>query len=510
MKSKISILIIVILAFSSCLRDNIVWDSENVDYRSWKLAAPIAKIHIPLYETMKKELDFDDLFVNEKGVICIRYTQTENIEWDNEKIGIRGYEKNWMIPYVAHSGSVNTNTSFKMPLMTYQYDSYVKIAELSTGKINFTLITVPGGLSGNIIITIPKLTKDGKAFTETISLSSVGTLNYPIAGYMLETDDNHDLEVEFSINASGTTSGIVNIHFEVTKMDVSYLSGYFGKVEYNEEYEINFDFFDEFNFNGTFGFREIKMDTKATNRAGLPMEVKADLFFTDEIGLNKKLNLSPPFKFDMSGAAKTGDNVTPSVNTFSTMLPEIEFENGKYPTKLKFEFNGTTNPNGNPDTDVNFIVKNNNESLANVDFTLTVPLYIKVEEFSRMDIMDFDYNDIISDYEDFSTSVKSMSINLAIANNLPFEITLAATAIDDFGKHVEQILHPTHVTKGTQNISIPIIQYQLEKFKSEDVKNIIFHTTAKTANGGYVEVKEDFFLDIDVSMRFEAEILNLF
>jgi hypothetical protein len=252
------------------------------------------------------------------------------------------------------------------------------------------------------------------------------------------------------------------------------------------------------------------VDAKVTNKAGLPMDVKADIFFVNESGLNEQLELEKDFEIRVPSAVKSGNNITPGVKSFSTKIPEIEFENGKYPTKLKFDFNGITNPDGDPDTDINFIVKNNNDTLAKVDFTFTVPLYIKVEEYSRTDTASFDYNDIINDDEEFSKSIESMTINLAIANNLPFEITLAAIAVDEAGNHVEPILHPTLVTKGIQNIPISLIQYQLERFKSENVKDIVLYTTAKTTSGGYVEVKDDSFLNIAISINIKADIPNIF
>jgi hypothetical protein len=208
---------------------------------------------------------------------------------------------------------------------------------------------------------------------------------------------------------------------------------------------------------------------------------------------------------------------TPYDTLFPTKLYEIEFENGDYPTKLKFEVEAITNhKNGVSLGEVeNFIVKNDNNSLAEIDFALTVPLYVKIEEFSRSDVVAFDYNDIINNDEKFSNGVENMTINLEIVNNLPFEVTLSAIAVDDADNHVETILEEEsgsiYFKKEMQYITIRLIKSQLDRFRSEEVKKIIFHTTAKTPNQeGYMKIEEDSSLDIGVSIQFTTGLPNIF
>jgi hypothetical protein len=520
MKSKISILTAILaLTVVSCLKNDIVWESENAELRTLEFAAPIVKIHVPLYETMKKEFDFDDLFVNSEGVICVQYTKSEVIEWNND-IGIQRYDnfdKPWQAPITA--GTINTQfPPFAVHLQSHSPDksgTYIKKAELASGEIKFSLTGLNVLSNGYVTITIPELTnRQGDSFTEIITLPTSQTdYNYNLEGYTIETDNNHNLNVEFAINATATSAGSLYIQFEIFNFEVSFLSGYFGEIIKTEEYEIEFDFFNELDFDGTFGFRDIAIDAKVTNMAGLPMNVKADIFFVDENALNEKLNLTPPFNFDVSSATISNNDKTiiPAVETFPTMtLTEIEFKNGVFPNKLKFEIEGKTNyVNGSLVTDVeNFVVKDDNNILAEVDFTLTAPLYVKIGGYSRTDTIGFNFNDIISDDEDFPSSVDNMMINLAIVNNLPFEITLEAFAVDDAGNYVETVLNSTIITGGTQKVPIHLIQRQLELFRTADVKNIVLHTIAKTVNEDYVKIKADSYLDISVSINFKSSIPN--
>ena len=510
MKSKISILTVVLaLMIASCLKNDIVWKSDDLKLRTWEIDAPIINVHIPLYETMCKEFDFDDLFVNEKGVVCIRYTRSESIGWDSN-IGIQGYSNSSNpLSILFELGAVDATLSpFKVSLKpSDKTGSYVKKADLSAGEISFTL-TEANNLTGYIKVTIPELTNEDGEFNKTINLPSSGE-NYTLEGYKIETDENHDLNVEFTISASASASGSLGIKFEISEMDVSYLSGYFGETEKTENYEIEFDFFDELNFDGNFGFREIKIDAAVTNMVGLPMDVKADVSFTNENGLNKPLEFDKDFEFHVQGATESTPYHMP---TFSTTLPEIEFEHKNYPTKLKFDLEATANQkNGVSLGEVeNFIARNSNNSLAEIDLTLTVPLYVKVGEFNRSDTVAFNYNKIINDFhvEEF----ENMTINLEIVNNLPFEVTLSVIAIDAENNPVETILLDGNIyfTKETQYIAIPMIKYQLDRFKSEDVKKIALYTIAKTPNESYVEVKDNSSLDIAVTMHFNTNVPNIF
>ena len=499
MKLKISILTAILtLVATACLENEIVYDSKNLEYRQIEFTGPIAKVHVPLFATMKKRLKFKELIIDNDGLICVRYFQSEGIEWS--EIGLRGYSTNWTIP--ISGGSVAEGTEFKVRLLSSEEaDSYVSEASLETGEISFTLF-VTGGLSGDIVVTIPELTKDGVAFTETISLSSSGTPNeYSLEGYIIATDTNRDEKIQFAGNdISG--SGSLNVAFKLSEMDVSYLSGYFGKMIRNEEVEMDIDFFDELDFEGIIGIKDIKIDAVVTNRVGMPMNVSADAYFINRKGMDEQLELTPQFDFEVDGASTPA---MPVVKLFSTMLPVFEFGGeSSYPTKLKFEFEGVGNPDGNPNGDVeNFIIKSDVDSLAKIYLTLTVPLHIKVEEYSREDIINFDYNDFMGNDEKYINNVEYLYINLTVDNGLPFDITLEATAIDESGTYRSPILSGTNIISEemAKRIEIKLDKDQLEEFRTKEVKQINLQTKGKTKNEDYVKVNYSAFLDITVSIK---------
>jgi hypothetical protein len=317
--------------------------------------------------------------------------------------------------------------------------------------------------------------------------------------------------VQFSINASGTGSGTLDVDFGISEMDVSYLSGYFGQISSTEAGEMDFNFFDELDFDGIVGFKDIKMTAAVMNHIGIPMSVKADVSFVNEGSLGEPLGLNPPFDFSVDGATESGSNhiVSPAVKSFSTMLTDaLEFGGGdkEYPSKLKFNLEGKTNPGGITE---NFIVKNSDGNLLlNTEFTFTVPLHIKISEYARRDTIEFDYNDITGDSDtndDLSKSIEAAIVILDVNNGMPFDIALSVSAIDGAGNLIESILPQTNV--GKEPIKISLDKAQIEKLRTGNVKKMVLYASAKTANEGYVKITKDAFIDLSVSVeRLKSDI----
>ena len=522
MKLKIKILSVVLaLAFTSCLKNEIVYNTDDLDFRPWKIAAPIAKIHVPLYKSIGKWVNFDELDltdINGEKVICVRYTHSETIEWDDEDLGITdisspygwGYELPGDISSLPNSEFTHTISAIA-PIETAKADAYITEAELTSFKFKLS-ITIPDNLTGDVTITIPQLKdQNGADFTRTYN-NLQGVHNVPVeilTDYKLETPDKQlQMDCTFTVKSTGggSTAGSIMADVSFLDIEVDYMKGYFGELTYKENVEMDIDFFDELDFEGTIGIKGIKMDVVATNRSGLPINVKADAFFINEGGLNEHLELDPPFDFYIDGATVPTEA---AVSPFFTTMPDIEFVNGQYPSKLRFDVEGKANPDGNPNGDVtNFIVKSNDDHLANVDFTLTVPLYIKMSAYNRADTVAFDYNKIIDNDEKLSKSIHNFTLTMIVDNSLPFAINLSADAIDEAGNIVEEDIMNVNINAKQKNppIEIKLTQDLFEKFRAGEVKNIVLRSKAQTANEDYVRVTENDYLDIVVSTRFEANI----
>jgi hypothetical protein len=280
---------------------------------------------------------------------------------------------------------------------------------------------------------------------------------------------------------------------------------------------MEFDFFDELDFDGTVGFKDIKIKAEVTNRIGMPMSVSAtEVAFINEGGLKKELPMEPPFAFNVTAATESGSNHTVAPGkidapgaSFTTTVSEILFESGKYPDGLKFDFTGKANHNNPDGATENFIVKNGDNALADVALTLTVPLHLKVSEYLRRDTVEFDYNDTFGDKQDVEKaeeSIENVLIKLKVNNQLPFDVKLSAIAIDGNDNWVEDVLTPAEFTSGAEKeIDITLTKDMATKFRQGNVKNIVITTSASTAGEEYVKVTEDAYIDITVGLH-EARI----
>ena len=516
MKLKTGIMITVLAgAFVSCLENDIEYDTHRMDYRPLEIAAPVvAKIHVPFYHSLQKELDntFIDVIDGER-VICLRYTHSEKIEW-NDEISIDNFSENGVVEWSEISGiSVQDLTkSIRLKLTVAEdEDSYVKEAELLTGNI---IIELVGNVVGELTISVPGLTNsDGVPFKEVIQLPSFEPSDFPLDNYTLKTDDDdHKVQAFFTVNATG--SGSLSINLKLTSLDVKYLSGYFGALEYKPaDRDVKFDFFDKLEFNGTFGFRNIKMYGDVINRTGLPIKFTSDICFAFDGPDGDPLAFEPKLEFEVPMATESGPNhtVTPKETSFPpVLLPEIVFEDGNYPVGMKLKnLIGNANPDGFlPDGEENFVLKYENDYQADVEFTIDVPLIVNIGEYNRTDTVPFDYNNIIGDNVELSNSIEAMDITLKIVNSLPFNIKLLADAIDGGDNYVERILDDGEIfqQEGEQIILIRLVPSQISKFNSENVKKIVLSTISAT--DGFATIKEDAAIDIAVSVHFTSSILS--
>jgi len=499
-----------------------VYNTKDLDYRTWEVRAPIATIHVPLYKSLEKWIDFDELGlidINGEKVICITYVHSEKIEWDNEfGIGDISTPTNWGFDLPNGISGEFSNTIVRhVPVETAQSDAYITSAELTSLKFNLS-ITVPNNLMANVItITIPHLRDQNNAiFTKTYNNLLSGVHNMPVEnliGYKLETPNKEvQISCDFTVSSTGggSTAGRLSADMSISDIEVNYMKGYFGKLEYDEHVEMEFDFFDNLDFDGTVGIRDIMFKVDVVNSIGAPLDIEArQISFVNDNGDETKL--VEPFSFKIPSATELGNYTIAEGKTSHTeKLSAIEFAKDNYPAKVVFDFFGTLNPEGDKGGS-NFIIKSI-DTLAKANFTLTVPLHFKMSAYNRIDTVAFDYNKIINDNERFSKSIDSFVLTLAVDNGLPFDVNLKADLIDEAGEVVEVNLVNANINaKQKSPIEIIIEKYQFERYRTKEVKNLVLYTKAQTANEDYVRVTENDYIDIVVSTSFKSDIpLNLF
>ena len=559
MKSKINIWIaVLVLALVSCLENEMVIDTTDLDFRDYELSkVPIANIKVPLYKSVLKYKEMEELSIKDmeidgemKRVICFTYTKTEKMNWDENDIDIKEFsstskwgfkippKSDW--PYSPLDDYQNT-MSAKEPITTSTggESSYVTKAEMAKCILNLT-VSIPSGLiCNNLVITIPQLKNmsTGQSFT-TKTYFNISGDNYKIQENLVKhefnltelnglsnPDEKLLLICTFTVSntSSGFSGGDISVGLSFTDVKVDYMKGYFGKINYNPEEadkEIPFDFFKDFDFEGTVGIRDIIFDTKVTNSLGVPLKIDAtEISFITKAGLQplKVITasgtkpLSEVFDLDIPAATESGNNhlITPGIFSKSYTLAPIEFNDEQgFPTGIRFDFSGQLNPNGDTPPGENFIYRSDSD-LAEAEISVTAPLHAKVGSFISIDKVDFDFNEWIKDYdEEFSKSIEYIELIMLINNQLPFEVELTADAIDKAEVTLENIVKNLKVEakQENQSIKIKLTQDQIEKLKVGDVKQLLLYTQAKTANEDYVIVCEDDYINVQVFVSAKSSI----
>ena len=523
MKTKVSILITIFaLTLVSCLKNEVVLNTDDFVYRSLELAGPLARVHVPMYESLKKWTLFDSITVDDKGLIYVKFTRTEKIKWIND-LSIDEFSSqnsiqtsNWTYDLSNLGTSLSDQKTFQIKMTTADEakDSYVSNANLDGGKLRLSFDPVlPEGLTVSVKINELTDKNDNNRTFEHIFNHLSLPLEKDLTGYEIHTDANHNLNMECTFNFTGGSTpptGTLKVDFRLSDLNVHDMSGYFGQFDRFEVKQIPFTFFDKMDFNGDIGFREGgEITATITNWTGIPFELRTNRinFIDDNIQLMKE-----SFDVIVESATMTGNEVKSSETVSSAILTNIEISNitdENYPADVEIEFNGKGNPLGNTGKE-NFINKDNPD-LAKVDLTFTLPLWLYFENYFRSDIIDFEYNELVgNDDIHVDNNVQYVKLYLSVDNNMPFDLNLNVYVINA-DIYSERILTDKKIESHNpkQLIQIELTKDQLIQFKDEDVRYIVFETQARTDNveeKKYVQIKEEQYLNIDVSMSVKANI----
>jgi len=527
MQAKISILTaIFMLSVVSCIKDY-DFDTKDINLRSGQFAAPIAKLQIPLFESIERFMEIEGLKYDPiTRILLIQYIHSEKIEWSDD-IKIDDFEDTWRTEIPPIGGWIPDGVEYELPERIYENfiklqaseddDSYVSFAELAGGTFEIS-VTLPTGnfTSWNIDIVIPMLQKGGDPFTLNFNKDeNIMVKNVDLAGYTIETDGNNELKTDsrFTGRATGAPpTGNFEINFKIKDVEFNYLVGYFGKFDIEQSGEMEFDFFDQLDIDGDMNLRGITVITKITNHAGLPMNVDVDVNFTNDDETSSKELLTMSGVDVPAATSVTNPGILNRQDPISTL--ELDLKNQSF-TKLKFAVDGKANHNNPPlggSIVPNFLQKR--DYMAEIEMTINVPFDFKLT-YSRSDTVGFDYRDIMNGFggdhaQEFSESISNFTIYLSIDNGMPFDIDLDIYATNGAGTIRVPISNDLDIKaqSGTQPFSISLSQNILRQLWDNDVKNVVIASSAKTMKDGnpdFVQVTKDAYLNIGLSIEFEAE-----
>ena len=569
MKSKISILIAVLMmAFASCKENDIIFDKDDLDMRVVAIDGPVINIHVPIFGSMKQHLNLPDLDwtdIDGQDVICVKYSKIQTIDWTDKIIikGENGENKitsggdwNFNIPLIDlpnSAGMKYSTTTTKIVEVTTgdETDAYFTLAELSKGMLKL-VIDVPTKLVADGTLTINELLdSNGAPYVMPFAGLKGDGCELPvnpedrdISGYTFIPDESGgkhfvnmvcDFTVEYDNSASTTANeNRFGIELEIYDMDVSYIEGYFGKMEYKIEDDnaMEFNLFEHLNLgdDGEIGIKDVSIELNVINPVGVPAEIKGHINFANNDGWSEPLLMTGAGEnFDVNINAATHNNrqVTPGAleEPFNKKLytkshsdhldPSIYLTKENLPTRITFDVNGYGNPNGDIPKNSNFAVNEGNEIAAKVEVIVTVPLHIKVKNFVRTDTIGFNFReDICNNDESYSEKIEYVDIKLEVVKNeFPFDLDITLIPIGANDKPLKNnIIHLEKETiDGVEHFFAKLTDIDFLDFWDYDVKNFALQIDANTQNEDYVKItKEHSFIDISFKTNIKAPIPSLF
>jgi hypothetical protein len=521
----------------SCKDNDIVYstDNEGKEFRTVSIAMPLGKVSVPLYETIKKEIDMSDsIAVDTDGTLYVTYTHQQTVAWENgADIGVQDFFKEATISIddllpIDESDIENLFPGIDIPAspLAYSHADTVQVAiEASSTGSSTTVtideviiasgtltveITLPGNTTGDVTFGIQGLQKNGSPFTDKLpNLEGAYTRTYNLEDYSLISEGD-SIGINYTVNLLGSTnpapSGDATIEFKLEGIEPKAIFGDFGQEVISEESGLAFDFFNDLGIKSDITINDIgiKMDVK--NSQGLPIGVKGDIVMSHNgVPLDA---LSPSsFDFTIAPASYTAGGVTKSA-TSHTFITSLSLSgSGNYPDSLKFKIEGKLNPAGTPSpTQRNFLVKNDDSKLLDIDLEMKIPFKLQTSAYERKDTIAFDFNDLTKDSKALSENIEEAQLTLSVTNGLPFHVTLSLAAIDSLGVKLEKaIIEGQPLTKGDKsNFSVLLTQTQIKEFKEKNVKNLVLESGISTE--GVVTLKKEAFLDVEISFRAKVNL----
>lgn len=307
----------------------------------------------------------------------------------------------------------------------------LELLRLSSGIVSYDITS---GIKEDIEIefSLPYATKDGVAFSETITIDSDNQTDS-------EAQDDFDLsgyEIDLTANGAGTnilaanivarivSSGVAvpfslsdGVSFELSFGDISidYLQGNIGTQVFDLPEDTLALGMDTLLPDVNVYVADPRIHLELVNSFGIPM----GLDFSEITALNNGsqlalTGLSDPF---IIGAPTVdGDSVTTEIsitNDNTNISDIISFK----PGQLIFGLSGSTNPNG-PTT--NFLSA---ESGVSIGLAVDVPLHLGVSGFEYRDTLDFP--------SDVFENVVEASMKSIITNELPVDINVQMYFLDE-------------------------------------------------------------------------------
>lgn len=365
----------------------------------------------------------------------------------------------------------------------------------------------------DIEFQINNLTKDGSVFTFQKHLNAAGSPpfvvneNVALEDYDLDFQSNQFVISYSSKNNMGEHRPLNNIIFLFQNLDFKFVQGYFGQHIFDLALDtLVIDLFDQ-SISGSIEIEDAKLRLIATNSIGIPSKITSDFFEAESptqgvINFTSTLDQGVDIEYPTLNEIGTAKTTTISFENSNSNLSTLINSN---PSELRYQLAAFINPDDDPNQ--RGFLQDDSELKLNLE--VEVPLWIKVNEFTLEDTVEFDL-DIID-------KIKEAEFKLRIDNGLPVSVEIQLFFQNSSGEIIDSLfslesnLFEAGMMDNDGRVIASTLGEQIVNFPSErisrltDATNIIVRGLLSTAEINGVGSK--FYTDYEITFQLGIKAL---
>ena len=530
--------IIGIMAFvlSGCIKEDINLDSDSLSKfdRKWNIAGPVANIDLKaadligqLSDTIKAHIKTDD-----DGMLIAQYFNSHEILWD-DIVKLENIDVQKDYPVIIPPGMTD-------PGVALYFEEKIKLNEKSEQRFDsmyvqssilYLDINFPGEISGVLRITFPEITMNGQALEMVYNSSDPqANIQQDLTGYRVvfsQAVDSSYITMGItpeSISTSNTGGIITNFGITLSLQDAvpEIIFGSFGNTEIlNQDESSDINLFSELESFDMIDFFDLRVLLEFDNYFGIDYQCIIDntVVRNTDNGDSLQVVFSGNNTINVESATYS-DSIVPTLNseyfdnTNSNLKEAVFF----FPNKVDYRI--IANAIEDNSDALHFVTQQNKITGS---FDIEVPLWIKCQEYTRMDTAEFvDFSDISDEDTEF---IDSISLSFVIENSLPFEVELQVYVLNDSSEIIDSLFSGSQqflvagtldendiitVPGGPERIDVNLSKNKIQYYSDENVTQMIIFSKTATPAGGtrYVKILDSYGMNIKFSMAVRSDELE--
>jgi len=500
------------LAFHGCVKDDLDFKKLEQTNYSPDLAVPLAYSSLSIRDLMKNETDSGILVIDQNNFCTLIYSGQALQMKASDMISIPDQDVTQTISlndsiasFLNQAGTVTfgytQNIDFSM-IQGMELDSVF----LKSGimKTNFKS-RIPANIS--ITLTVPALTLNGNAFSESFQLNYSSSL--PVTAIISTSMDNYkmdltnggiahnQLKVDYTVTISTTGTPIqgsdnldIDLHFNNPKY--SKLFGYFGQQSMlSPQDTINISLFNANGGVGSFKIAEPEIKVDFLNSFGFPVRAR----IIQMQGMNGNLSdlvvahgIPDPLPVNSPNINQIGQELTGSF-TMDKNNSNVVAMIANQPKYIISQSENEINPNGN--TGENFIL---DTSKLIVNMEVKLPLYGTAKDFVLNDTVNFNLNNL--------QNIQSLIIRTSLENGFPFDTRFQVYFTDENYMRLDSLVYGDNLLMPSASVNASTGKVTASTIKSTDhaldherilkilsAKKLILQAGISSTNNGTTNVK---------------------